>query len=145
MLAEKTKGELAQTIAKMKAMRQSAIEKAEKPLKQGGYGLATVAGGALGGVVAGMKPTVFRIPTDGLTGLVLAVPCLIGAGNPGVDALAFGAWGMVAGATNRIVETSTRDWREKRSADAGDTQARDIVTMQANLDAARKARENPKK
>lgn len=134
-LAEASKTEL---LAKIKNsnLRDRAMaikEKAKAPLMQGGLGVAALAGGTFGGVVAGMKPTISRIPTDAIVGAVIALPCLAAAGNSGVDALAVGAWGMLAGAASRATQRATRDWREKRAADAGDANARQLQSLRQQI------------
>jgi hypothetical protein len=133
--------ELRNTIERMKQRGKSIVEKGRKPLIQGGMGLSAVAGGAAGGVVYGMKPSVARVPTDGALGLLIAVPCLMGAGSPAIDCLAMAGWGMTSGASSRVTGSATRDWREQRAADSGDAQATQIVALQKQLNELRKLRD----
>lgn len=144
-LAEKSKTELLSYIERGKSRAKAIAQQAAKPVMQIGHGLAAVGGGAAGGVIAGVKPEVGRIPTDGIVGLVVAVPCLMGAGSPAVDAIAHAGYGMIAGTASRLTQRGVRNWREQRAADAGDAQAQQIVAQQKALDDARKARENPAK
>lgn len=144
-LAERSKGELLSTIEAMRNRAKTITAKAEKPMLQFAHGASAIAGGAAGGLVAGIKPEVMRVPTDAGLGLLVALPCLFAAGSPAVDAVAHAGYGMVAGAASRITQRSVRNWREQRAADGGDSQAASIVQAQKQLDEARKARENIKK
>lgn len=137
--------ELRNTIERMRSRGKAVVEKGRKPLIQAGTGLSAVAGGALGGLIHGMKPSVARVPTDGVLGVVIALPCLMGAGSPALDAVAMAGWGMAAGAASRGVGSHVRDWREKRAADGGDTGAQQIVALQTQLDTLRKNRDEPAK
>lgn len=133
--------ELRNTIERMKQRGKTVIEKGRKPLIQVSMGASAVAGGAAGGVVSGLKPSFSKVPTDAIVGLVIALPCLMGAGSPGLDALAMGGWGMLAGAASRTTGRATRNWREQRAADGGDAQAAQLVALQKSLDDARKLRD----
>lgn len=133
--------ELRSRLHGLQTRAKNMAEKAKKPLIQGGFGVASLAGGVLGGAVAGMHPKISKVPTDGLLGAVIAVPCLMGAGSPMVDAAASAGWGMLAGAGSRMTHESVRNWREQRAADDGDAVAKQIVTAQANLDDLRKKRD----
>lgn len=142
-LAERSKAELLNTVESMKNRAKSMAQKAMKPAIQLGHGVSAVAGGAFGGAVSGMKPTVARVPTDAGLGLLIALPCLMGAGSPAVDAAAFAGYGMLAGAASRGTRQGVRKWREQRAADSGDSQAAQILQLQGQLDELRKQRDNP--
>jgi len=133
--------ELRSRLQGIQTRAKNLAEKAKKPLIQGGFGLSAVAGGVLGGAVAGMHPKISKVPTDGLLGAVIAVPCLMAAGSPVVDAAAMAGWGMIGGAGSRQTHNSVRAWREQRAADDGDALAKQIVAAQASLDALRKQRD----
>lgn len=138
--ATELRNRLQRTIDRGKAL----AEKAQKPLMQGGMGLAIVAGGAAGGVVSGLKPTIGKVPTDLILGSAVALPCLFGAGNPIVDAAAFAGWAMASGGASRLSHDSVRDWRENRAAEDGDAAAKSIVALQKQLNEARAKRDNAK-
>lgn len=140
-LVERSKSELLSSLQNMKERALRAKEAAAKPIAQVGNGAACVAGGALGGLVAGMKPSIARVPTDLGLGLVVALPCLMSAGSAAVDALALAGYGMVAGGASRLSQRGVRNWREQRAADGGDSAAAQIVQLQKQLDEARKARD----
>jgi hypothetical protein len=133
--------ELRNTIERMKSRGKNLIEKGKKPLLQAGLGVSAVAGGALGGLATGLKPTLARVPVDAGLGIIIAVPCMFGAGSPEFDALAMAGYGMLAGAASRGVHDHVRDWRENRAADGGDASAKAIADAQKSLDALRKARD----
>lgn len=142
-LRELTKTEIAGKLEALKSRTKNAMEKAKKPVKQIGFGLSAVAGGAAGGAIAGIKPGISKVPTDLGIGALVAVGCAFAAGNEAVDALAMGAYGMVAGSTSRTTEKSMRNWREQRAAEKGDAQAAQIVALQKQLDDLRKLRDTP--
>lgn len=144
-LQKMTASELRGSIERMKTRARNLAEKAQHPVKQGGFGVAAVAGGATGGLVAGMKPEFLGVPTDAIAGAAVALPCLLGAGNTAVDALAIGGWGMLAGSASRLTFNGTRNWREQRAADDGEALAKQIVAAQKALDALRVKRDNPAK
>jgi hypothetical protein len=142
-LKDLTKTEIAGKLEAMKARAKSAMEKAKKPVKQIGFGLAAVTGGAAGGAISGMKPSISKIPTDLGAGALLAAGCAFAAGNEAVDALSLVGYGMVSGATSRTTHNHMRDWREERAAEKGDAQAAQIVAMQKQLNELRKNRDQP--
>jgi len=142
-LKELTKTEIAGKLEALKSRTRNAMEKAKKPVKQISFGLAAVAGGAAGGAVAGMKPSISKVPTDLALGVLIALPCAFGAGSDAIDALAMSGYGMVSGATSRGTEEHVRDWRETRAAEKGDIAAQNIVALQKQLNQLRKDRDTP--
>lgn len=142
-LQERSKTELVNYIEKTKERAKAMAKQAMKPALQLGHGASIVAGGALGGAVAGAKPSIARVPTDLGAGLLVALPCLMGAGSPAIDAVAFAGYGMVAGAASRGARSGVRNWREQRAADNGDSAAQQIVAEQKKLDELRKQRDAP--
>jgi hypothetical protein len=142
-LAQLAKPELLERIERMKSMARNAAKRAEKPMIQGLHGVSAVGGAAVGGLIAGIRPHVFRVPTDAVLGLVIALPCLAVAGSGAGDVGAQIGWGMLAGATGRETGRAARNWREQRAADGGDSAAQQIVALQKQLDDLRKQREQP--
>ena len=142
-LAQLGKGDLVERIERMKTLAKNAAKRAEKPMMQGLHGISSVGGAAAGGFISGLRPHIFKVPTDAVVGLVIALPCLAIAGSTGGDVGAMIGWGMLSGATGRETGRATRNWREQRAADGGDAAAQQIVALQKQLDDLRKARETP--
>jgi hypothetical protein len=142
-LKDLTKTEIAGKLEALKSRTRNAMEKAKKPVKQISFGLAAVAGGAAGGAVAGMKPSISKVPTDLGLGVLIALPCAFAAGSDAADALAMAGYGMVSGAASRGTAEHTRDWRETRAAEKGDVAAQNIVALQKQLNQLRKDRDTP--
>ena len=142
-IQELPKVEIIDKYERLKNSLRNAAKKAEKPMIQGLHGVSAVGGGALGGLVAGVRPHLFKLPTDAILGAVVALPCLAVAGSTAGDVGAMIGWGMLAGAASKATTHATTSWREKRAADGGDATAAQIVNYQNLLETLRKQRETP--
>ena len=142
-ITELPKVEIIDKYERLKNSLKNAAKRAEKPMIQGLHGVSAVGGGAVGGLIAGLRPHLFRIPTDALLGIVVALPCLAVAGSTAGDMGAMLGWGMLAGAASKATTHATTSWREKRAADGGDQVAAQIVNYQNLIETLRKQRETP--
>lgn len=140
-LVDINKTELRKRYENLLAKGRSARAKAAAPIKQGGMGLSIVAGASLGSTIAAVKPTVFKVPTDALVGVGVALPCLfLGAGKTPVDAVAFAGYGSAAGSAGRLLHDAVRDKLESNAAEGGDALAKQIVATQKSLNELRAKR-----